>query len=291
MSSPPRQPSRPPSPPQIKAATPVPETPPPQAAPLPPKPAPKARRKSLLDIKADKKAVLAAATENLKNLNQRVDRDGERESEEFGDRDSIQSFSKPFANIPEAEEDGRDSPPAIEYSLPPRRASIRMTSAPPPLDSNRGAGRRQSLSQSTPLSAAELKRGARLSTIQPFADTATDEEHALYAEASARAAQETVDAMNSLYHDPTHDTGGDPNQDYPPPSGEGEGYPGEYQQQQDYGGVGGEYGAYGNEYDGSGYGQDYAQNYQGCVLPSLCLSLSVPTSFAHFLQRAIPLER
>jgi hypothetical protein len=227
---------------------------------LPPKPVPKAaRRKSLLDIKVDKKAVLAAATENLKNLNQRVDRDErERESEEFGDhdfiRDSIQSFSKPFSRVSEAEdesedkeESGRDSPPAIEYSLPPRRASIRMSSVPPPAP---GGGRRQSLSQATPLSAAELKRGARHSSIQPFGEHATDEEHALYAAASARAAQESVEAMTSLYHD----------DEYPPPPdewqgyGNGEGYAeGVSQHQQDYGE--GDYGADENGYYNSSYGQ------------------------------------
>lgn len=208
--------------------------------------------------------MLAAATENLKNLNQLVDRDGERESEDFGDRDSIMSFSRPFSKVPEVEDEtGRDSPPAIEYSLPPRRASIRMASAPPPGDSNgskMGApGRRQSLSQSTPLSAAELRRGTRLSTVQPFS---TDEEHAQYTAASARAAQETVEAMTSLYHDPMHDMEGEYSQDYPPAPEEGQGYSEEYYQQGD--GAVGEYGAYGNEY-GTSYGQDYEQNYQGCV--------------------------
>lgn len=195
MPSPPRRPSSPP---------PMVIQPEPTHVPLPPKPAPKARRKSLLDIKADKKAVIAAATENLKSLNQRVDMEGERESEEFKEsdllRESIQSFSRPFSKKPDDDhESGRDSPPAIEYSLPPRRASIRIPSSHPPEGINQrlsSVDKRPSLSQETPLTASELKRGTRNSTITPF--MTADDDHAMYAATSANAAQETIEAMSSL---------------------------------------------------------------------------------------------
>jgi hypothetical protein len=158
--------------------------------------------------------MLAAASENLKNFNQRVDAEGgERLSEDLSEpdltRDSIQSFSRPFSfSKPpaitedpngEEEETGRDSPPAIEYTLP-RRASIRFPSYPPSdsqAPTRSSATRRQSLSQSTPLTAGELKRGMRNSTHQQLPDG--DEEHALYAAAAARASQESVDAMASFY--------------------------------------------------------------------------------------------
>lgn len=185
QSSPKLSPVRPSSPPNSRQQS---DPPLPTAAPLPPKPAAKSRRKSLLDIKADKKAVIAAATENLKNLNQKVDIDAERESEEFGDtdliRDSIQTFSKPFSKTNtilendenENNDDDDDNVPVHIY-VPPRRASIRLSD--PPINNNNSAEeawkrrsseiRRQSISQgATPLTALELKRGTRLSNFQPF---------------------------------------------------------------------------------------------------------------------------
>jgi hypothetical protein len=213
----------------------------------------------LLDIKGgDRKALLAAASENLKSFNQRVDADGERDSQDFSEpdltRDSIQSFSRPFSfSKPEAiaedaneeEETGRDSPPAIEYTLP-RRASIRFPSYPPTesdVPSRNSAVRRQSLSQSTPLTAAELKRGARNSTHLLLADNEGDAEHALYAAAAARAAQESVDAMSSFYHEPPM------SEEAPAPDGEAA-----YEYESGYGG---ESAGYGQDYGGSGYDQPY----------------------------------
>lgn len=203
-------------------------------------------------MKADKKAVIAAATENLKSLNTLVE---ERESEDLKEadlvRDSIQSFSKPFSTHRIDEEDhesGRDSPPAIEYTLPPRRASIRIPSHPPDgIPQRRSSVAKASLSQTTPLTASELKRGSRNSTIVPF-NSAADDEHAMYATTSAHAAQETVEAMSSLL--------GDSYQPQEVTSPE-EGYSQEYQYQEDH------YQNYGNgnDYHDPNYYDQYNQYY------------------------------
>lgn len=177
--------SAPPSPPHVRLPS---DPPAPTPAPLPPKPAAKSRRKSLLDIKSDKKALLAAATENVKLFNQKLDLDeDERVSEDFGEsesiRDRIHSVSKPFSKVDvihenEENEDDDDGIPAQLYVPPPRRMSIRMMEQPSqPSENSEDAWkrrssviRRQSISHgATPLSAAELKRGARLSNFQPFA--------------------------------------------------------------------------------------------------------------------------
>lgn len=147
---------------------------------LPQKQPSKTRRKSLLDIKADKQAVIAAATENLRNLDKMVDIDTERDSDVVENdliRESIHTFSKPQnkqGTIHKEDDRSKDNhPPSssiLESMNTTRRASVRI---PPPQEERISSTKRQSISlqkrQSISLQpSSEFKQGRRLSVGHNF---------------------------------------------------------------------------------------------------------------------------